>query len=182
MSTITPATDAASTDVTVLDTIDRQERDFREYMRDDRPRVVEGSPLWFLEHRAYNAANISANLDELAGPGPDWAVDKTFYSRQVWTEFLSEPLTLILGHHPGVRNGATLKRAHAKLQIVQGCNKAEPHIRIGRYAQTDDQVLTEVDGSRYRFRLDEASELAHLLLLLVDVARGSDEQHGGDAA
>jgi hypothetical protein len=170
MTTVSPTPDTTSNDAAVLDKIDRDERDFREYMRDERPNVAEGSPLWFLERRAMLSKSTYANLDELAGPGPVWAVDKKHFARSVWTEFLGEAVTLPLSRHPGLRKGPTIRRAYAELQLVQNCGTVEPLIRLDRCAAVGEEIAA-IEGAVYRLGLDEAAELAHLLLLLVDVAR-----------
>ena len=143
--------------------------------------LTPDSPLWKLERRAFYFNAIGTMLtpvELLTGGRPGWsdpecdivsqyAAHDTVASR-VWATRLSL--------HPGTLMDSYRLYARAEVQLMQQANEVEPFVLMRRKAeQNSGEKPTTVKGSETRFTLSEAAELAHLLLLVIDLARGTSD-------
>lgn len=138
--------------------------------------LVPGSAQWALDRRQFDlavAVPYAGRLDA-AAPRPAWSEPSEDWNSRTVSESLfgSLPWSLPLDRHPGQYRETEVVSARAELRLRQRPAEVEPYVEMRRLAALDGASDFEViDGSGYRFTLDEAAELAHLILLVVDVAR-----------
>ena len=153
--------------------------EFVQYMAEFNPTIKPGTPLWDLyvkEHDAEATAvvprsRIAESLFPDAEP-PSWAQadETTNYKIPSYSAWRSIPVRVNTTKMTGFLNTelGTFATAHLSLRITQSFNNRAPAIkvtRVGKYVDTDH--LSDVDD--YLLSLQEAAELAHTLLLLLDV-------------
>lgn len=139
-----------------------------------------GSALWKLERRAFDyETDVHCGPVELAaGPRPYWADPNSDFVSQYGNGGIvsSRPWLQRLDLHPGHLIGDHRRSATARLNLMQKASEVDPIVILNRFAEQHGiEGISKVAGSEFRFTLDEAAELAHLLLLIVDVARGTND-------
>ena len=93
----------------------------------------------------------------------------------------SAPVSIPLSQHVGVRGSSDLNPAHIDVQIRRRIANVEPLVTLDRWETDAKGKFGSIFGSHCALDLDEAAQLAHALLLAVDVARGiSDESVTAD--
>lgn len=153
--------------------------DFVQYMHEFNPAIKPGTAMWSLfvkEHESEATAVVPRNgIVESLFPDaepPSWAqLDETNnYKIPSYCTWRSIPArvntTKMTGHLNEDMN--TFASAYLSLRITQSLHASEPAIkvtRVGKYVGADH--LDDVDD--YLLSLEEATELAHTLLLLLDV-------------
>ena len=157
--------------------------DFVDYMSEFNPTIKPGTAMWNLfvkehENEATGVVRRSQIVEALfpdAEP-PSWAqVDETVnYKIPMYSNWRSIAACVNTRRMTGFLNtdAGTFAAAHLKLRIVQNMTAREPAIkvtRVGKYVEADR--LDDVDD--YLLTLEEAAELAHTLLLLLDVVHES---------
>ncbi|MGM5069797.1 hypothetical protein EU244_033785 [Rhodococcus qingshengii] len=92
----------------------------------------------------------------------------------------SMPVSVPLTHHAGSASRAhrELSPASADVRIMQRIKSAEPFVTLQRWESKDGKRFDSAAGSRYTLSLDEAVQIAHTLLLAVDIARGTSDEIG----
>lgn len=96
---------------------------------------------------------------------------------QMRSEFVEIPITRHPGKQETVGTSDRLRLASLRLQISQYVLESEPYIGIERLAARDvGDGFGVIAGSHAVLTLDEAAQLAHTLLLLIEVATDSGGQ------
>ncbi|KDQ02036.1 hypothetical protein EN35_16495 [Rhodococcus qingshengii] len=81
----------------------------------------------------------------------------------------------------GARGSSDLNPAHIDVQIRRRIANVEPLVTLERWETDAKGKFGSIFGSHCALDLDEAAQLAHALLLAIDVARGiSDESVTAD--
>lgn len=143
--------------------------------------LVPDSALWKLERRAFYFNAIDSLLEPvelLTGGRPAWADPDCDFVSQYGAHHVvaSRAWATRLNLHPGTLMDGYRLSARAEVQLLQQANEVEPFVLLRRKAeQNSGEKPTTVKGSETRFTLEEAAELAHLLLLAIDVARGTSD-------
>lgn len=143
--------------------------------------LTPGSALWQLERRAFYFNSIEtllAPVELLSGNRPNWADPEFDVVSQYGAQHVvaSRVWATRLNLHPGTLMDGYRLSARAEVQLLQQANEVEPFVLLRRKAeQNSGEKPTTVKGSETRFTLEEAAELAHLLLLAIDVARGTSD-------
>lgn len=143
--------------------------------------LVPDSALWKLERRAFYFNAIESLLEPvelLTGGRPVWADPDCDIVSQHGAHHVvaSRVWATRLDLHPGTIMDGYRLSARAEVQLMQQANEVEPFVLMRRKAeQNSGEKPTTVKGSETRFTLSEAAELAHLLLLVIDLARGTSD-------
>lgn len=143
--------------------------------------LTPGSALWQLERRSfcfYTADTLTAPVELRAGARPVWA-DPAFDVASTHGDgayVSSRPWEMRMDLHPGMLTEDLRISATARARLMQRASEVDPFVILDRFADCGDGIA-RVPGSESRFTLDEAAELAHLLLLVVDVARGTSDDN-----
>lgn len=143
--------------------------------------LVPDSALWKLERRAFYFNAIDSLLEPvelLTGGRPAWADPDCDFVSQYGAHHVvaSRAWATRLNLHPGTLMDGYRLSARAEVQLLQQANEVEPFVLLRWKAeQNSGEKPTTVKGSETRFTLEEAAELAHLLLLAIDVARGTSD-------
>lgn len=162
-----------------LSEYERMELDFAA-LAADRGLTPE-SALWKLERRAFYFNAIESLLEPvelLTGGRPVWADPDCDIVSQHGAHHVvaSRVWATRLDLHPGTIMDGYRLSARAEVQLMQQANEVEPFVLMRRKAeQNSGEKPTTVKGSETRFTLSEAAELAHLLLLVIDLARGTSD-------
>lgn len=163
----------------VLSEYEQMELDFATLAADRG--LVPDSALWKLERRAFYFNAIDSLLEPvelLAGGRPTWADPDCDIVSQYGAHHVvaSRAWATRLDLHPGTIMDGYRLSARAEVQLMQQANEVEPFVLMRRKAeQNSGEKPTTVKGSETRFTLSEAAELAHLLLLVIDLARGTSD-------
>lgn len=180
---MTDTVDQASTRREPID-LDAGLTEFEQYMRDFHPTVPPGSPYWRLEARAFDMSTwvkwgqIQATLFSDV-PTPSWhspdAVEASKSKYPVSNHFVSDDHVVPLRREEGRVDEHGLTLATYGVRLVQAPTQVEPFLQtwlkcLVRTSDGDSQ-MGYAEGDTVRMTLDEAVEVANLLLLLVDVAR-----------
>lgn len=142
---------------------------------------VPGSPLWQLERRRhyYYNADTCESVELRAGARPIWSSpDHDLPMPHANGGFvLSRPWTMRLDLHPGLLRDNVRTYPTAQIQLAQKASEVDPFVILDRFTggEKPSEGIARVAGTEFKFTLDEAAELAHLLLLVVDVARGTSD-------
>jgi hypothetical protein len=160
--------------------------DFLEYMAEDHPTIREGSPSWRQYLREFDYTTVEEKGSVLSALFPDnhapsWSdVGETSESatpaRSIWR---SIPSRLILREERGERHDRhTVSFAHLNAYLIQEVSETSPLVNITRtvYLPNDSKWK---EWHAVRLTISEAAELAHLLLLLVDIATDAPDEIAG---
>lgn len=115
--------------------------------------------------------NLSVELSDLLADRPVWADEDEdiIMNTPAGCGHASAPISRPLARHQGeILRSGKLFRAYTELQIVQTLERAEPSVQLKRYANAGKGVEF-IAGSKYSLTASEAVQLAHDLLLAVDV-------------
>lgn len=165
--------------------------EFERYARDFLPNVSPKSPYYRLVEQQYDTTTW-VKFDEIRDklfpdvPAPIWhspdAVSHWRMSTPIRSYFVSDDYRVLLRREQGkpVDDGLTCASFGARL--AKAPNAVEPFvetwIKCLVRTESDGQQMGYGDGGNIRMTLDEATEIAHLLLLLVDVARDTTTTGG----
>ena len=156
---------------------DVEDTDLATYMAEFHPKIKPGSALWHLHARDFDYATVEnkGNVLNVLYPeleAPAWSdAGETYESptpaRSLWR---SVPIRLNLREERGVRHAEnTVTFAHLSAYLMQEVSESEPCVNVTRRVYlNDDQRWKEWHA--VRLTVSEATEFAHLLLLLVDIA------------
>lgn len=168
---------------------DVEDTDLATFMAENYKKVQPGSPLYGLYARDFDYTTVesrgnvlNALYAERQAQAPGWMDDGETYesptpARSLWC---SIPLRLNLREERGQRSDDVFMFAHLKAVLMQEVSESEPCVNLTRrtYLQ-DDRKWKEWHSAR--LTIGEATELAHMLLLLVDVATGTSDEIAGEA-
>ncbi|OZF57025.1 hypothetical protein [Rhodococcus sp. 14-2470-1a] len=173
------------TDIVNLDPKLTEDEEFAQHMAESYPHVAEGSAHWTWQRHIFDQSgwcekeNIQPELYGHISDAPYWAraydgfVPNRTPSQSGWESSEAE---MRLRREPGKWNDDGLTLARLRLHIRQSVSSREPFLVLN---MTSLDVETKDKLTKYRLTqltLDEAIELAHLLLLTVDVARGPADE------
>lgn len=147
--------------------------------------TVPSIDQWNARADADNSIDVNTLIDAVA-IGKNWADRDCDLISHVPSlcGVSSAPVSIPLTHHVGsaLRAQRDLSPANADVRIMQRIKSAEPFVSLQRWEAKKGQGFDPVAGSRYTLTLDEAAQLAHTLLLAVDVARGTSDEIGSVTA
>lgn len=136
---------------------------------------------WNTRADADNTIDLNALIDVVAD-GKSWANRDCDMISHVPSlcGVSSMPVAVPLTHHAGSASRADreLSPASADVRIMQRIKSSEPFVTLQRWESKDGKRFDSAAGSRYTLSLDEAVQIAHTLLLAVDVARGTSDDIG----
>ncbi|WP_144419604.1 hypothetical protein [Rhodococcus sp. ARP2] len=127
---------------------------------------------WKSRAEADTSIDTSTLLDGIAARAP-WA-DRDFDITSRIPELCgvaSAPVSIPLGKHVGIRGSNGIDPAHVDVQVLERVIHSEPIVALDRWETDAKGKFGKIVGSHYNLTLDEAVQLAHTLLLAVDVAR-----------
>lgn len=160
--------------------------DFVQYMAEEHPRIPKGSPSWrqHLREFDYSTVEEQGNVLSVLFPeeqAPKWndpgeATESATPARSLWQSLTSR---LILREERGERHDRhTVSFAHLNAYLMQEVSETSPLVNLTRtvYLPNDGKWK---EWHAVRLTIGEATELAHLLLLLVDIATDTPDEIGG---
>ena len=156
------------------------DEEFAESEAQEYPNVKPGSALWRLHRREYDRSYCVARqsiVDRVfpeARP-PMWHEGLPAFSEVPFKNAWNSPsASVVLANHKGKESEhGTVQVPRLQATLMQQMTDAEPYVAMRRFERSAEGHYTHIRGSSYFLRLPEATELAHLLLLFVDVARES---------
>ncbi|MGV9714462.1 hypothetical protein [Rhodococcus pyridinivorans] len=118
-------------------------------------------------------------------PTPQWEehCENLVMNAVANSEWHGPGIDIPLAMHNGewTHNGG-IRQAFARVKLVQKITEITPRIELERWAKHKGKDgLSQADGSCYKLTLDEARQLAHDLLLLLDVACDAPDEVAGGA-
>ena len=153
--------------------------DFVQYMHEFNPNIKPGTPLWdlYVKEREDESTTGFPFKDMIENLYPDveapgWANPDETQAHRVpsCSRWSSIPARINLRRHYGFYNPDTRTYAtpHLNLSIAQQVTAEEATVRVARLGTYEtSERLEQLDA--FTLTLDEATELAHTLLLLLDV-------------
>ncbi len=155
---------------------------FTEHMAENFPDVKHGSAAWEIHVRhedsdqrtVYRNVDLATNLyPAKMDDAPAWAdLDDTWNcTTPMFSCFRSLYLRVVLRRHKAYKDedAGTVTLGHLRTRIEQTVDAAKPHIIVERYAPlTNGTGVSRVE--RTELELQEAADLAHNILLLLDAA------------
>ncbi|OZD81814.1 hypothetical protein CH260_10395 [Rhodococcus sp. 05-2256-B2] len=168
---------------------DVEDTDLATFMAENHKKAQPGSPLYGLYARDFDYTTVesrgnvlNALYAERQAQAPGWMDDGETYesptpARSLWR---SVPIRLNLREERGQRDDDVFMFAHLKAVLMQEVSESEPCVNLTRRTFLEnDQKWKEWHSAR--LTISEATELAHMLLLLVDVATGTSDEIAGEA-
>ncbi|MDQ1201080.1 hypothetical protein [Rhodococcus sp. SORGH_AS_0303] len=172
--------------------LDADLTEFEQYAREYFPKVSPKSPYYRAEERAYEYSTwVPHNkVHEEVAPGvttPVWhhedSADESWRPTPYSNGFVSGTHLVRISSELGATDVEGITFPSFAARIIQGFNMREPVMEtwvscVGSEGGGDSTAMKWLHKSRMRLTLDEAAEVAKLLLLLVDVARDTTVQGG----
>ncbi|MDV8021999.1 hypothetical protein [Rhodococcus sp. IEGM 1330] len=159
--------------------------EFAEYMEGSS--IKPGTPAWELERRAFNQTSVlelGSVIDTLYPEehAPVWADPDEFHESRFPCNSIWKSLTLnmLLRRERGKRFDGTMTMARLGLQLRMGVTSNEPYLMASKSC-VDPDTNDFVEYHLSQLTIGEAVELAHLLLLMVDVATDTPDEIAGVA-
>lgn len=143
--------------------------------QESNPMVQNITDLDQWKSRAEVDSSIDTNaLIAAVAAGKDWADRDYDLISHIPSRcgVASTPVSIPLSRHVGVRSSDEFDPAHVEVQIRQRAEFVEPVIALDRWETDGKGKFGRIFGSHCALSLDESVQLAHTLLLAVDVVRG----------
>lgn len=185
-----------TTDIVQLDAEPTPDEEFAAYMKAEHPQIEKDSANWNLIKRGYDQENMidGDSPFDLAckiwravtdSPIPSWASGanlKWIFPSQA-AVFSAPARVSVLGTRSNVYEGndgsCSVRTGRLDVWLYQRPTQHTPWITFNRWWNTKDGDFEMVKGSDASLTLTEAAELAHVLLLMVDIARESADEIAG---
>lgn len=165
-----------------------EDTDIATYMADTYPKIQPESPLYELYARdyGYTAVETKGNVINALYPerqAPGWSDDDEMCERDIPGDSLwrSVPSRLSLRQERGQRHAQDVVTfAYLSAYLMQQVSESSPCVNLTRTVYLRDKQKWN-EWHSFRLTIGEATELAHLLLLLVDVATDTPDEIAGGA-
>jgi len=138
---------------------------------------------WKTRTEADISVGLNALIDATAA-GLPWA-DRDFDITSRIPELCavaSAPVSIPLGKHVGMSGANDIDPAHVDVQVLKRVANIDPIVTLDRWEATSGLQFGKITGSHYNLTLDEAVQLAHTILLAVDMAREASDDIGPASA
>ncbi|WP_155957041.1 hypothetical protein [Rhodococcus sp. UNC23MFCrub1.1] len=164
---------------------DATQSEFADYMARNYGKVRPGSALWqlYAKERASDQARFvkATSVVEELYPElqcPRWAEEEETRNCVIpaLSKWVSAPLRVLLRSEWGYTNEGvnTLALAHLDATLMRTLIGTEPYIQVTHHANPHDAANALEKLDTIKLTLSEAAELAHGLLLLLDIATEVD--------